>query len=155
MPMFDPPYALWSIWKELSLLQRVFLLILGTVSTHSLFAAIRTLLRLRSIRRLPSGNTASIQQSMAELQHVCANARQIIGATFYLFGLVLFSGMQTLGNTLGDGATSAPRILGDLILHSAFATNVFFVFLVLHLVQWFVFRGLNSHSERLNAPRVA
>jgi hypothetical protein len=151
--MWDPPYALWSIWKDLSVLQRLFVLTLCVVSAYSLYSASMTLLRLRSIGNVnPNENFAPIRRSVDALFNLCASVRQVIGATFYLFGLVLFLGLQTVGRTLGDGPTTVGSlVLGNFILHFAFAANVFFIFLVLHLVQWFVFSRLNSYSQRLNA----
>ena len=134
--MTEPPYALWSIWSNLSHLQQAFLLMLGVVSSYSLFSAAKTLLRLRLIRRLRSEESAHVRESASALSIHCANVRRVIGATFYLFGLVLFLGLQTVGHTLGGGFMQ--QILGNFLLHFAFAANVFFVFLTIHSIQWLV-----------------
>ena len=151
--MYDPPYALWSIWKELSILQHLFVLTLCSVGIYSLRSAIMVLIRLRSIGNLTSnGDGASAHRSVSTLYTSCENVRQVTGATFYFFGGVLFEGLQTIGRTLGDGPASVGTlVLGNFILDCAFAANVFFIFLVLHLVQWFVRHRLNSYSERVNA----
>jgi hypothetical protein len=151
--MYDPPYALWSIWRELSFLQRLFVLTLGAVVVYSVRTSIMVLIRLRSLGNLTSnGDGASAERSMATLYIFCENLQQVSVATFYFFGAVLFVGLQTIGRTLGDGPASAGTlVLANFILDCAFAANVFFLFLLLHLVQWFVRHRLNSYSKRLNA----
>jgi hypothetical protein len=52
--MTDPPYALWSIWKQLSVLQHAFVVVLGGVTIYSLFFAARITLRVRAIRSAPA-----------------------------------------------------------------------------------------------------
>lgn len=91
---------------------------------------------------------------MVALSYQCANVRQAISASFYLFGTVLFLDLQMAGYVVADGKVSLERfLLGNLVLNFAFATNVFFVFLVLHVVQWFVYRQVNSCFEYLNRSR--
>src|ERR1700736_5679093 len=125
MRLFDPPYALWSIWKELGYLDRLVILILCVISIYSLFLSISTLLRLRSMRHTETKETAtSIRDSVAVLCNRWSRLRQVIAATFYLFGLILFIGLQTIGNYVGDG-NGATHVLGSFILQCAFAANVF------------------------------
>lgn len=143
--MTEPPYALWSIWSALSHLQQAFLLVLGVVSSYSLFSAIKTLLRLRLIRGLGSEESTRIRESISALSIHCASVRRATGATFYLFGLVLFLGLQTVGHTLGGGVMQ--QVLGNFLLHFAFAANVFFVFLVLHSIQWLVSARVDSYRK--------
>jgi uncharacterized membrane protein len=71
---------------------------------------------------------------------------------FWAFGVVFFWGLQDLPHYLGHGGSALVgiQLLGSFMLHFAFAWNVFVVFLVLHLVRWFVSSRLNSgtsHSE--------
>jgi hypothetical protein len=151
MPMYNPPYGLWSIWKDLSLLQRGIIGILAVVGIYSLLSAVKVMFALSSMRKLPSGNSAAIQRSLATLSKRCANVREVVVVTFYLFGIVLFLSFQNVGMVWGDGkASPVSLILGNFILDSAFAANVFVVFLVLHLIQWFVSSRVNSFAEHLN-----
>jgi hypothetical protein len=46
-------------------------------------------------------------------------------------------------------------ILENFFVYFAFATNVFFVFLVLHSVQWFVSGRVHAYTQRLNAKNIA
>jgi hypothetical protein len=151
--MYRPPYGLWSIWKELPVLQHLFLLVLFGVSFYSLFSASATLLSLRSIRNaLPDADIAAGRRRLVTFRNQCANLQQVISVTFYLFGLVLFLGLQNVGNTAGNARFSVEAlIVQNFILDFAFAANVFFIFLVLQFVIWFVNSRLNSCSEHLNA----
>ena len=144
----NPPYALWSIWRQLSFLQHVFVLALCAVTGYSAFATIITTMRLRSLgNRDSNGCVAFAKDCVASLHNLCANVRQAVGAVFYLFGAVLFLGFQTVGRAMENSL--AAQILGNFILNCAFAANVFLIFLVLALVQWFLCTMLNTCSERL------
>lgn len=147
MRLFDPPYALWSIWKELGYLDRLVILIFCVISIYSLFLAISTLLRIRSMRHANTKETAtSIRDFVVALGERWSRLRQVIAAAFYLFGVILFIGLQTIGNYVGDG-NGATFVLGNFILQCAFAANVFFILLVLHCIEWFICGRLRSLSE--------
>lgn len=151
MRVYNPPYALWSIWRNLSILNRGFILILGVVFVYCVFSTIRTLLRVRSVRRISSENVALARQRVAALSVGRATARQIVGLTLYSFGLILFLGLQGIGRTLGDSnEVILISILMNFVLQCAFAANVFLVFLVLHLIQWSGDAALNSLSRHLS-----
>jgi hypothetical protein len=49
---------------------------------------------------------------------------------------------------MGDAVEA--QILGSFVVDCAFATNVFAIFLILHLIEWFVLSKLNTYSERLS-----
>jgi hypothetical protein len=156
MIMPNPPYGLWSIWSNLSLLQHLFFLILFAVSIYSLWSATMTVVRLLSIEKLERNeDLISIHRSVVALHNRCANVRQVIGASFYLFGLVFFLGLQSAPRTLGHStAPVGMQIFENFVTHFAFAANVFLVFLILHLVHWFECSRLNSSpvaSQRLVA----
>jgi hypothetical protein len=121
------------------------------VSAYSLFSAATTLFRLRSIRRAKAnGDVASALASLAVLQRRFANMRQTIQATFYLFGFILFFGLQNIGYVLADGNTPLSYyVLGNFICNCAFAANVFFIFFGLQLLQWLMSCQLYSCSETL------
>jgi hypothetical protein len=151
MRVYNPPYALWSIWRNLSILNRGFILILGVVFVYCVFSTIRILLRVRSVRRISSDSMALARQRVATISAGRATVRQIVTLTLYFFGLILFLGLQGIGRTLGDSnEVVLIPILGNFVLQCAFAANVFLVFLVLHLVQWSGDAALNSLSRRLS-----
>ena len=144
--MFNPPYALWSIWGYLSWLQRSFFLVLFALSIYWFFTLGRMILGLRA------GSNPADKGDLSALQSLDANLRHLIGVAFYLFGLILFLSLQAAELTLGDGARSvAGAILQHFMIDFAFGANVFIVFLVLHSAHWVVSRRLRSrlHSSHL------
>lgn len=144
--MLDPPYALWSIWRNISILYRCFLLLLGVISVYSVFVAVFNELRLRSMKRAEA--IENVRLSIRVLRNRCETSQQIIRGAFYLFGFVLFLGLQNVGFWLGDGKEpGAYYLLRNCILHFAFAANVFFIFLVVHCVQWVTCRRLRNAQE--------
>ena len=143
------PYTLWSIWRELSTLYRLFVLILAVVSIYSLSSATIVLKRIRAFTRPRNEEIpAFTQQHVAGLHSRCSNLRQILGATFYLFGLLFFVGLQNAPITVGDGrGFPAVEILNNFVFHFVFAANVFLVFLALHLVQWVTSSYVQTHEQ--------
>jgi hypothetical protein len=150
--MANPSYALWSIWTELPTTARLFVPILAVVAIYSLVSATAILVRLRSIMNpSQSKNVAALQRSVDALHARSANVRQLILATFYLFGIVFFFGLWSARWTADHSRAS---ILDGLFVYFAFAVNAFFIFLVLHSVQWFVAGRLQACTLRLNASHV-
>ncbi len=152
------PYAIWSIWVYLPVLQRLVFLILCVLGIYCLFSAAITMTRLRTIPRLLQKNedVASIQPALAALRKRAANMQHFIGAVFYLFGLALFVGLQSAGFTI-DSSRTPPGwfVLRDFQIYFAFAANVFSVFLILHLVQWFVSGRVDACSLQVGAQQMA
>ena len=154
--MANPSYALWSIWTELPTTARLFVPILAVVAIYSLFSATAILVRLRSIVN-PSQpkDVAFLQRSVAALHARSANVRQLLLGTFYLFGIVFFFGLWSARWTPESNRTSVEMlILENFLVYFAFAVNAFFVFLVLHSVQWFVSARLQASALRLNASHI-
>ena len=150
--MANPSYALWSIWTELPTSARMFVPILAVVALYSLFSATAILVRVRSIvNPRQSKDVAALQRSVASLHARSSNLRQIILATFYLFGIVFFFGLWSARWTADH---SRATILDRFFAFFAFAVNAFFVFLVLHSVQWFVSGRLQACALRLNASHI-
>jgi hypothetical protein len=148
-------YALWSIWIELPLLHKLFFIVLFVVGVYSLFSATKILAGVRSLMALgQSRDVPALQNEVAALYARSANLRHLITATFYLFGIVFFWGLRfTLWTP--DGKTSVSLlVLENFFLYFAFATNVFFIFLVLHSVQWFVSARLHTYARRLTTSPI-
>jgi len=151
MHLYDPPYALWTIWRQLSLLNHGLVLILGAVFAYCLFSTIKTMLRLHSVWNHPNQDRATVCEAVAVLATRYARMRQVIGATFYLFGGVLFLGLENITNFLDRGKEPLGiYVLDNFLLLCAFAANVFFIFLVLHFIQWSGSAVLDSLSRRVN-----
>jgi hypothetical protein len=132
-------------------------LILSLVSIYTLFAASVVAVRLLTIRgRFASADTVFLGQFLAALHTRCANMRQLIVGTFYLFGSMVFLGLHSVFITLGDGKLPVGTlILRNLGAYFVFAENVFFVFLVLYSVQWFVSRLVRAQTLRLEGQEAA
>jgi hypothetical protein len=153
----DPPHWLWSIWPSLSVMNRLFFLVLSAITVYCLLSATIILVRFRYIRKeQPTEDPISIQRSAAALHNRSANVRQVIGATTYLFGVVFFLGLQSAPRTLGHSASPlGMEVLPTFVLLFAFAANVFLVLLALHLVSWFVCSRVNSSLLHSNARHLA
>jgi len=149
----NPPYAFWSIWNGFGLLQRLFIELLFAIAAYCLFVSFRAVLRLRTIEKQNvNERVIPIEGALAPLYRSLANTRQVIGATFYVFGFVLFLNLQFIQNTLGarSAAGELKQILGSFMMGCVFGANVLFILLLLHVAQWLVFIMLNRCSKRLN-----
>src|SRR6266436_2524976 len=155
--MSNPHYTLWSIWKYLPTLQLLFCVIFSLVSIYTLFSATVIMVRLRSLaNQRQVEDVSSLQRSLAALHARSANLRQLIGATFYLFGFIFFLTLPFAFITLVSSSTPGwMLIFQNLSIYFTFATNVFFVFLVLHSVYWFVSRRVRASALRLNTQTIA
>jgi hypothetical protein len=143
-------YALWSIWIELPLLHRLFFLVLFVVLVYSLFSATKVLWRVRSLTASGhSKDVTAMQKEVAALSGRSANTRHLITASFYLFGIVFFWGLRFTLATPDSKIPVGILILENFFLYFAFAANAFFVFLILHLVQWFVSARLQACARLL------
>lgn len=150
------PYSVWSIWPELPMFLKFFFLILSLVTVYTLISASAIMMRLRSLRnqRNPEGSS-SLQRSLAVLRIRSANMRQIVGATFYLFGFIFFLTLPWVTRDQGDSRTPGIIIIyRNISLYCAFAANVFSVFLVLHSVQWLASSRVSAYSLHLNTRNI-
>jgi hypothetical protein len=133
-------YPLWSIWGQLPILPKLFFLIFSLVGVYTLVSAVVIMVRLRSITNQRHVEEVSLLNgSLAIIQARCSNVRLLLSDTFYLFGCVFFLALPLATVIVDDSKTPLGiHILDNLIVYFAFAANVFFVFLVLHSVQWLV-----------------
>ena len=148
--MYDPPYAVWSIWWSCGWLHRVVLILVGGLIVYSVLSAFVTVARLRSINSTKSVLHLDLSKKDVEaLRRHWVGIRQATFAMFYVFGLVLFLVLQYVGVVIGDGGPGygARQVVASFTLSCAFATNVFFGFLVLHIVQWVISSRINSALE--------
>jgi len=138
--MFDPPFAVWSIWRPLGWVDRSVLILLGGLIVYSLLAAIYTIVRIHSLETPRAPATVDLDGSLKALQRHWSHIRQGTHAAFYLFGLALFLVLQNVGMVVGDGGPghAANQILSNFVLSCAFAANGFLGFLILHLIEWFI-----------------
>ena len=146
-PIIDPshPTPIWVIWPYLSWLERVSFLAVCILGIYWFFSA-ATVLRFRST----SGklNPASVQENLASIRNRLKNLHRATVAAFYFLGFVLFAGL--LSAYFVSANTKIPIgwiVLQDFQPHFAFAGNAFFLFLVLHLIQWFVENRVDAFAR--------
>jgi ABC-type multidrug transport system fused ATPase/permease subunit len=148
--MGKPPYALWSIWKQLSIAEHIFVLTLCALCIYSTLLVVSTMLRLRSIKKPTTDRElASAEHCVDALRNRCTSLWWAMQAALYLFGIVLFLAFQTTGLYLMGDAVEV-QLLGSFVVNCAFATNVIVVFFILHLVRWLVVSRLNKYSKQLS-----
>jgi hypothetical protein len=139
---------------QLPLMHKLFLLLLAGVSIYIVFSGAAILLRLRSLVPVQSSESDGAQRIMAVLHYRSAKMRQLIAATFYLFGLVFFLGLRFALYTPESKSVSVVGflVLQNFYIYFAFAANAFSIFLVLHSIQWFVSGRLQARISRVGYP---
>jgi hypothetical protein len=146
-PMIDPshPAPIWVIWPYLSWLERLSFLALCILGIYWLFS-VATVLRFRSTAgKLPH---ASVQEKLVSIRKRLKNLQQATVAAFYFFGFVLFAGLLSAYFVSANTKISIDwMVLQDFQAHFAFAGNAFFLFLVLHLIHWFVESRVNAFAR--------
>jgi hypothetical protein len=84
-------------------------------------------------------NSADAEGRFLTLRKRSARVEKLITTVFYLFGVVLFLGLRGAYFTIDDSKTpGAWLVLRDFEPHFAFASNVFFILLILHVLGWFI-----------------
>jgi hypothetical protein len=136
-------FVIWSIWPELSLLYRLYWLLLSLVSLYTLFSAASIVRHFRISNR----------QDSPENARRITNLRQLIAGMFFAFGALFFWTLPDAFSTISDGiGYPIHEYIGRFRLHFAFAANVFFVFLLLHCVQWFLSRRVLGEVSTVTKP---
>jgi hypothetical protein len=131
----------------------LFVLIVVAVSIYSLISVSVVFNRIHTLRnRHKEQSPASVRQNLATISHRCVNLRQVLTATFYLFGFLFFVGLQNAFIAVGDGTGfPADQILRNFAVHFAYAANMFLVFLILHLIQWIASSRLQALATQVSA----
>ena len=127
--------------------------LVGGLIVYSVVFAVVAVARLRSINSAKSDLHLDLAKKAVEaLRRHWVGIRQATLAMFYVFGLVLFLVLQYVGVVVGDGGPGfgTRQFVASFTLSCAFATNVFFGFLVLHIVQWVISGRINSALEALD-----
>ena len=149
-------YTLWSIWLYLPFLLRLFFLVLALVSFYTLFSAAVTMVRLRSLSdKRHVEDESSLHRSLAALDARSTNLRQLVGATFFLFGIVFFLKLPFILVTPESNTPVYVLVFDNLQRFFAVAYNAFLVFMVLHCIQWFVSGRVHATAMRLNTKNIA
>jgi len=141
------------LWPALSFMLNFFTLFLCAVSLYTGYISISTLWRVPSLN-LPSASEKlqpTSQAALSVLQSRLSNLRQLLLFTFYLFAFCLLlqvpSAFNTLSNSKNLPIYEVLMNLGTLI---SYATDVTFIFLVLHCIQWSTSYRLHSIAFRIS-----
>ena len=139
--------VIWSIWIQLSYIQRSFWILLCLVSLYTIISGTVVFLRVRALRR---GSVASSVSAVSLLKHRCDTIQHLVTLTFYCFGFLFFLTTQQVTQAMGDGHSIGMLVvLGFFLLHCAFAANVFAALLVLQGIQWIVSSRVRAYEMRL------
>jgi hypothetical protein len=131
----SPPFGIWSIWPELGLLYKVLFEGLCAITIYFASSSFTAIMRFRVA--LAKQDIAYVKQVLIRLREKTERLRQVMTAAFYLFGFLLFLGLQGAYETVDKSKETLSEIVTrNLMIHFAFAANVFFLFLFLHLIQW-------------------
>jgi hypothetical protein len=143
--MLNPCYLapVWLIWKELPILEKLSFLVLCVVGAYWIFLAARVV-RLQKID--------SVQPTVLLLRKRVRNLQRTTVAAVYFLGFAIFAGFQFAYCTIGKSSeTLVWIVVKNLLLHFAFAANVFLILLVLHVVQWFIANQLDVLGSQQNS----
>jgi di/tricarboxylate transporter len=139
-----PPYFFWSVWRQFSTWERLFLLVLCVVIVYALYSAVITVSRVRS-------EIADVERTFLGLRKRSMRLQRLTGAAFYLFGIVLFLSLQWAYVTIDNSKTPGGwLILENFAIHFVFAFNVFIGFMVLHVLWWFVANQVDDFGLRVS-----
>lgn len=148
--MSDTPYTLWSIWPALSTMQHLSYW-LESASTRCspsqhlccAFARYRTPFKTKIKYRFEE----ALWRFVPAWQ-ICAKS----SAHRFTYSVCCSLRVCLQRCTLWDSAKtrSSLEILGNFLTDFAFGANIFFTFLVLHVVQWCACSRINSRLFRLN-----
>jgi hypothetical protein len=143
--------AIWSIWPELGIVAKLSLFIPVLVGIYIFASSIFIMVNLWSLAKSrQSGNSEALIRAVSRLTTKSNNLRNLLGATFYVFGFMLFASFPNAFFIIDN--SNIP--IGTLILHNlnaqfALASNVFFIFFALHCIQWFVSSRIRAFDLRL------
>ena len=151
--MYDPPYAVWSVWRNCGWLYRIVLVLIGGLTVYSFLLFVVTCARLRSISAAKADLSLDLAKNSVQALHKhWVNVRHATGAVFCIFGLVLFLALQNAVIIFGDvgPSSAAQQILNNYTLAWTFGANAFIGFLVVQTVQWIVSDRISASLEEFD-----
>jgi hypothetical protein len=155
MIRLNPPYGIWTIWKELFLLPKLTFLCVSVLCIYSLWTTAAAIPRFVILpARSLEAEIAATKNAMAVLRERCTKLQELKGALFYLFGLVLFLNLQGAFDSVDK--SKAPfewLIMQNFLVVFAFGANVFFLFALIHLTLWFTSSRINAYMSKLSKQK--
>lgn len=144
------PVPIWVIWPYLSTLERLFFLALAVLGIYVLLSAVTTVWRTRkTASSFRSEKDSGGTELLTRVRKQSARVDRSTTMAFYIFGFVLFSGLVDAYTTIDNSRASGEwLVLRNFVPHFAFAGNVFFALLVLHVVGWFLAYRVDRFSSR-------
>ncbi len=131
-----------SVWTSLSFLNKLFALFFGGVSLYTLWLSLRALRVIYSVRK----SVETEPTKVSALVHRFSNLRQLHLLTLYIFGFCIAMQIPDVFYSVND-SYELHGVRGLIFLFRCNAT-VFFVFALLHVVQWVVSVKLYAIRER-------
>lgn len=146
-----PPYAIWSVWRSLGFLDKVFFVGLVALIVCSVFSAAIAAIALRKARSGMKEDRASMQRTLRRLRKQSNRVQKSLGTTFCIFGAVLFLGFQWAYVVLGE-SNVAPSwvVLKTLETEFVFGFNVFLLLLLLLALRWFIADRVDTYTLLLD-----
>lgn len=151
-----PPASLSSAWLFLSMWERLLIVGLAALSIYALFVALSTGVCVRKTRAyIREGKSVDSENDFIALRKRSGRLQKLIGTGLYLFGAVLFLGLQWVyfANDMRSGSGERVVLIG-FYPHFVFAFYVFLDFLVLHLLSWFVSISADAFGLHLKLPQL-
>jgi hypothetical protein len=125
------------LWPYLPSLTKLFITFLCAVCTYSAYTFARILVGLAADK---DGSTGKKGYPSSTIHRKLANLQNLLQFTFYLFGLCFL--LQTPAAFVtangNSGVALIRNIFQDLGIYIAYATDVFFVLLILHSIRWLI-----------------
>ncbi|MFL6300477.1 MAG: hypothetical protein ACJ71N_07710 [Terriglobales bacterium] len=127
--------AIWGIWHQLSVVYKFFYVLLLGLSLYAV-TSIGIILK--------TGVLLESNQALHKLRIRSRRTRDLIISAVFLFGVVFFQALTEPTYTLDFALTLQNRIiLQTFQVHFAYAANVFFLFVVVYLLQAFASRRID------------
>ena len=123
------------LWPYLPPLTKLFITFLSAVCIYSAYTFARILVGLAAGKGV---STAEKEYPSSTFHGKLANLQSLLQFAFYLFGLCFFLQIPAAFVTANgnSGWAVVRNIFQDLGIYIAYATDVFFVLLILHSIRW-------------------
>jgi hypothetical protein len=138
-------FNLKVLWPMLPTLARIYIFFICVASVYILISLTRIALKLRLLKRSALANNSEkpIRQALAGMQTRLAGLRQFLFFSLLLFG-VCFLFLLTTAFITADHSNLPP--FWQLVVCAGYGTDVLSVFLLLHLIQWFVASCVQAYA---------
>jgi hypothetical protein len=139
MLMSTPPLFFWSVWTYLSTGQRLLLVALGVFLVYAFRLTITTVSGINKMKAaVLKQHDPNARNTLSVLRKRSRTLRRVIVTAFYLFGIVLFLGLQRAHVTIDTSKIPVGfQVLENFEIDFIFAYNAFLAFLLLHVLSWF------------------